>query len=184
VEIPDGWSIEEERLSIPSSACNLSHDLANYKIFNSKGSVILIQFPCWARGYGQIGPCPAETQILDEDLGIARSRISDIEYQYWHFSRTDGSIYCVDGWKIADQGNGGEVDEMADYKQYGGIVDLPTVDRIVMSIDSNSASMPSVFATWTPEIIAPPPTWMPTPTIRPSSTRTKAPTWTTGPTTP
>ena len=82
--------------------------------------------------------------MINEDRGIARTEISDTEFQYWHYSKNNGEIYCVDGWAIADQGNGMTVNEMADYKQISGLVDLPTVDRIVTSIKPVNAYFPKV----------------------------------------
>ena len=172
VEVPDGWFVEEEKLSIPSSACDLGHDLANYKIFNSNGSEIQIQFLCWARG-GEGSVCPGDLTTIDAGRNIARAKMSDIEYKYWGFVKgSDGNLYCDDGWAIASQGNGMTVNEIADYQQTGGAIDLPTVDRIVTSIKPMISIVP------TATIILQPPTWTPTPSIQPSPTRTRAPTWT------
>ena len=177
VELPDGWYVEEERLSLPSGACNLGHDLANYKIFNLNGnetqSIIQVQFLCWARGGTQVPLCPNESQILDESLGIIRSKISENEYHYGHFTRSNSVLYCFDGWPVADGGDGMTVNEIADYTQNAGTINPQVIDRIVTSIKPISGSFVQ-----TPTIIMQPPTWTPTPTMKPSPTRTKVSTWT------
>jgi hypothetical protein len=135
VDLPEGWLLEEEKLPFSSDACNLGHDLANYKIFNLDGSEIEVQFLCWARDDDDPS-CPGETIVLDENRRIVRSKISDGEYQYGGFDRsgTPGLLYCIDGWPIADQGNGMTVNEIADYKQTRGEINLEVVDRIVLSV--------------------------------------------------
>jgi hypothetical protein len=127
IEIPDSWSIQEEIVST-DDVCGLGKGLANYRLRDyGNYQDLFIQFICGARG-GEDSYCPPETQILDEERGIARSKIKPNEFQYWHFTRNNNTIQCLDGWKVTDQ-----VVLMAYYKSTA-VIDLATADYIVLSV--------------------------------------------------
>jgi hypothetical protein len=128
VEIPDGWIIQEQILTT-DDFCGWGKGLANYIITDDSGyyQELRLNFICGPRSW-ETSYCPPETEILDESLGIARSKMKPNEFQYWHFYMDNGTMHCIDGWKVADQ-----VVLMAYYKSRSEIV-LDIADFIVLSI--------------------------------------------------
>jgi len=127
IDLMQGWYLTEKRLNV-GDACGLGHDLANYIVAPMIGSEIDINFLCGARGWAFAG-CPDEIAILDESRGIVRVKVTNNEYLYEHYSKNQNVMECVDGWKITDN-----VAMMADYKVTMGPIELPIVDRIILSV--------------------------------------------------
>jgi hypothetical protein len=128
IDLPQGWYLGEKRKTFVGNACGLGHDIADYSVSPIIGSEITINFICGPRGW-EGSACLDETTILDEDRGIVRGKITNNEYLYEYFSRNKNGIECMDGWKITDI-----VVMMADYKVTAGPIQLPIVDRIVLSV--------------------------------------------------